>query len=145
MHNAVYELLTADFSMVDPHRMMRKYGPAEGFTHPLVHAWLVSVDITAICCNPCPVCGGYDQAERDSGERCHGFLSEDSRYVHCSREEHAGSLEANTSSGTYTHYLGGSGACKCGKTHGDSPNGKVVNLQRVAVALTHARQAYASG
>jgi len=76
--------------------------------------------------NPCPVCGGYDQAERGSGERCHGFLSEDGRYVHCSREEHAGSLEANTSSGTYTHYLGGQ--CKCGKAHGDSPNGKVVNL-----------------
>src|SRR5215204_1980269 len=76
--------------------------------------------------NPCPVCGGYDQAERGSGERCHGWLSEDGRYVHCSREEHAGSLEANTSSGTYTHYLGGQ--CKCGKTHGNSPNGKVVNL-----------------
>ena len=76
--------------------------------------------------NPCPVCGGYDQAERGSGERCHGWISEDGRYVHCSREEHAGSLEANTSSGTYTHYLGGQ--CKCGKTHGNSPNGKVVNL-----------------
>src|SRR5215217_5478968 len=44
---------TADFSMVDPHRMMRKYGPAEGFTHPLVHAWLVWVNITAIRCRDC--------------------------------------------------------------------------------------------
>jgi hypothetical protein len=41
---------TADFGVVDPHRMMRKYGPAEGFTRPLVHAWLVWVNINAIRC-----------------------------------------------------------------------------------------------
>ena len=32
------ELLTADFSVIDPHRMMRTYGPAEGYTKLLVHA-----------------------------------------------------------------------------------------------------------
>ena len=30
--------VTADFSVVDPHRMMRTYGPAEGYTKLLVHA-----------------------------------------------------------------------------------------------------------
>jgi putative transposase len=30
--------LTADFSVIDPHRMMRTYGPAEGYTKLLVHA-----------------------------------------------------------------------------------------------------------
>ncbi len=41
---------TADFSVVDPHRMMRTYGPAKGFTQRLVHAWRVWVNINAIRC-----------------------------------------------------------------------------------------------
>jgi hypothetical protein len=42
--------LTADFGVVDPHRTMRTYGPAERFTQPLVHAWRVWVNINAIRC-----------------------------------------------------------------------------------------------
>jgi hypothetical protein len=42
--------LTADFSVVDPQRMMCTYGPAEGSTQSFVHAWLVWVNINAIRC-----------------------------------------------------------------------------------------------
>src|SRR5215211_4174069 len=42
--------------MVDPHRMMRKYDPAEGFTQPLVHAWFVGVNINAIRCTQHDAC-----------------------------------------------------------------------------------------
>jgi hypothetical protein len=46
-------VLTADFSVVDPYPMVRTYGPAEEFTQPLVHPWLVWVNINAIRCeNP---------------------------------------------------------------------------------------------
>jgi hypothetical protein len=44
------QFLTADFGVVGPHRMMRTYGPAEGFTQPLVRAWRVWVNINAIRC-----------------------------------------------------------------------------------------------
>src|SRR5215218_5179008 len=64
---------------------------------------------------PCPICGGYDGAERGNGFRCYGFLSDDGRYAHCSREEYAGDLEQKPNSDTYGHYLGG--RCKCGETH----------------------------
>src|SRR5215207_6486337 len=66
--------------------------------------------------NPCPVCNGYDEAARGNGARCFGFLSDDGRYAHCSREEYAGTLERNATSATYCHYLG-SGTCRCGKEH----------------------------
>src|SRR3712207_7326230 len=45
-----YTTLFRSFSVVDPHRMIRTYGPAEGFTQSLVHAWLVWVNINAIRC-----------------------------------------------------------------------------------------------
>ncbi len=48
--NQTPDSYTADFSEVDPYRMMRTYGPAEGFTRPLVHAWLVWVNMNAIRC-----------------------------------------------------------------------------------------------
>jgi putative DNA primase/helicase len=66
--------------------------------------------------NPCPVCNGYDEAARGTGARCFGFLSDDGRYAHCSREEYAGTLERNATSATYCHYLG-SGTCRCGNEH----------------------------
>ncbi len=66
--------------------------------------------------HPCPVCNGYDEAARGNGARCFGFLSDDGRYAHCSREEYAGTLERNATSATYCHYLG-SGTCRCGKEH----------------------------
>jgi hypothetical protein len=64
---------------------------------------------------PCPVCGGYEGAERGNGSRCYGFISDDGRYAHCARGEYSGEIELTESSSTYAHYLGG--RCKCGETH----------------------------
>jgi len=81
---------------------------------------------------PCPVCSGYEGAERGNGSRCYGFFSDDGKYAHCAREEYSGDIERTESSSTYAHYLGGSGArCKCGETHNTvevsfaTTNGKV--------------------
>ncbi len=51
VHAAAEWGLTADFSVVDPHRMMRTYDPTEGSTQPLLHAWRVRVNINAIRCD----------------------------------------------------------------------------------------------
>ena len=64
--------------------------------------------------SPCPICGGHDGRPRGKGERCHGFLSADGRYAHCSREERAGGLRLDEAL-TYSHLLGG--PCRCGETH----------------------------
>lgn len=64
----------------------------------------------------CPVCGGYPDLPRGQGERCHGFISADGKWAHCSREELAGGLPINPNSNTYTHLMNGN--CKCGRTHG---------------------------
>ncbi len=72
----------------------------------------------------CPICSGYDGAERGTGKRCYGFLSDDGEWAHCTREEHAGSIEKNASSDTYAHKLVGS--CKCGKQHDNSPVKQIV-------------------
>lgn len=66
--------------------------------------------------NPCPVCGGYDDAPRGKGVRCFGYLSTDGRYAHCTRSELAGDLPLHAESQTYAHRLDGS--CRCGKAHG---------------------------
>jgi hypothetical protein len=83
---------------------------------------------------PCPVCGGYEGAERGNGSRCYGFISDDCRYAHCARDEYAGDIEQTESSGTYAHYLGG--RCKCGETHDavevPSTNGKVDDEKKEA-------------
>lgn len=65
--------------------------------------------------NPCKICGGHDALPRGTGQRCAGFESED--YVHCSREEFAGTL-LEEPNGTWAHFLGE--ACKCGVNHGSS-------------------------
>ena len=41
---------------------------------------------------PCPICGGFEQALRKKGVRCHGFLSSNGDFAHCSREECASGL-----------------------------------------------------
>lgn len=56
---------------------------------------------------------------RDRGVRCHGFLSSDGTYAHCSREEHAGGLNLEPDSQTYAHRL--DGECRCGQVHGAAP------------------------
>jgi hypothetical protein len=65
---------------------------------------------------PCPICGGHDQKPRGEGVRCYGFLSGDGEWAHCTRDEHAGSLERNAGSDAYPHKL--TGDCKCGVQHG---------------------------
>lgn len=64
---------------------------------------------------PCPVCGGHKDLPQGIGVRCHGFLSQDGEYAHCTREDKAGPLPLGKDE-AYAHRLGGS--CKCGATHG---------------------------
>lgn len=66
----------------------------------------------------CPICGGHSQIAQGKGERCYGFLSDDGDWAHCTRTEHAGSLEMHESSSTYAHKL--KGDCKCGTRHDPS-------------------------
>ena len=65
---------------------------------------------------PCPICGGSDDVPRGNGIRCFGFLSDDSKYAHCTREEKAGAISVIPESDTYAHRLNGS--CECGVQHG---------------------------
>lgn len=67
----------------------------------------------------CPICNGADRDPRGKGRRCHGFVSADGEYAHCSREEHAGGLLI-TDGDTYGHKIGG--PCKCGTVHRDDPS-----------------------
>jgi hypothetical protein len=69
---------------------------------------------------PCPVCGGDERRPRGIGERCTGFISEDSKWCHCSREEHAGDAPFNERTEAYTHKL--TGDCKCGVRHDTAPD-----------------------
>lgn len=76
---------------------------------------------------PCPICGGYDTAPRGQSVRCHGFMSSDGEWAHCSREEFAGAAPYNDKTKAYIHKL--TGDCKCGARHGfpasgPSPNGE---------------------
>src|SRR3954452_886097 len=75
--------------------------------------------------NPCPVCGGHKDLAQGKSERCWGFLSEDRKYAHCTREEYAGNLEQHPNSDTFSHKL--SGDCKCGVSH-NGHNETVTNL-----------------
>lgn len=75
--------------------------------------------------HPCPICGGYGQRPRGTGERCFGFLSDDGRFAHCTREEFAGALQRNPASQAFAHGL--QGPCGCGQTHSPArpgPGGK---------------------
>lgn len=65
---------------------------------------------------PCPICGGGDDMPRGKGVRCHGYLSDDGAYAHCTRSEHAGLIERHPDSETYPHRL--QGECACGVEHG---------------------------
>jgi hypothetical protein len=65
---------------------------------------------------PCPICGGTPNDQRGKSKRCHGFVSADGAWAHCTREEHAGALVPNSESETYAHRL--EGDCKCGQSHG---------------------------
>jgi hypothetical protein len=65
--------------------------------------------------NRCPVCGGCDQDARGNESRCYGFTSDDGRFIHCSREEHAGDIQMSQGSQTFGHLA--EGPCRCGSTH----------------------------
>lgn len=68
----------------------------------------------------CVICGGAPGDARGKGRRCYGFTSSDRKYAHCTREEHAGSLQLIDDSKTYSHRL--NGPCACGTSHGpDDP------------------------
>jgi putative DNA primase/helicase len=69
--------------------------------------------------NPCPICGGSQEAPRGQGQRCFGYLSDDEQWAHCTRPEHAGSLEISSNSQAYAHRLAGD--CRCGKRHDRRP------------------------
>lgn len=71
--------------------------------------------------HPCPICGGFDGWPRGEGRRCHGFLSADGAWAHCSRAESAGGLPEE-SSGTYSHRLRGD--CRCGVRHGEGESAR---------------------
>jgi hypothetical protein len=75
--------------------------------------------------NPCPVCGGWESKQRGRSERCFGFLSDDCRYAHCTREEFAGDLGIIPDSSTFAHLL--HGKCRCGVQHGSTRSGGRAN------------------
>ena len=64
---------------------------------------------------PCPICGGHADLPQHEGRRCYGYLSDDGRYAHCTRAEHAGRLGWNGNSDTVAHYL--EGHRRCGVPH----------------------------
>jgi putative DNA primase/helicase len=72
---------------------------------------------------PCPVCGGHERLPRGIGRRDAGFISDDGRWAHCERPEHAGDLplDERTTPPTFLHLL--DGPCRCGVQHwtGHSP------------------------
>ena len=65
--------------------------------------------------NPCPICRGYETQQRGKGLRCHGFISEDGNWAHCTREDFSGGLQQYPKSETYAHLLYGD--CNCGTEH----------------------------
>lgn len=65
----------------------------------------------------CPICGGSDTDERGQEKRCHGFVSKDSEFIHCSREELAGGIRMSPGSETFAHRR--EGKCACGTTHNE--------------------------
>lgn len=75
--------------------------------------------------HPCPICGGYKEAPQGQGSRCWGFLSDDGRFAHCVRDEHAGRLSKHPNSDTYRHRL--IGDCLCGVRHDPSPSSSSSN------------------
>ena len=81
----------------------------------------------------CPVCDAHSRLAKGQGVRCYGFLSSDSLYAHCTREEHAGRLRPhrdNECGVTYAHRLAGS--CRCGLEHGGSVPSDAFRAPRIA-------------
>lgn len=84
----------------------------------------------------CPICDGADGDPRGKGKRCSGFTSADGEYVHCSREELAGGIEAN-GAGLYAHRM--RGECRCGQTHGPASNVRALDTIEAVYPYTDER------
>jgi hypothetical protein len=59
---------------------------------------------------PCPICGGHNGLPQHAGIRCHGYLSSDQKFLHCSRVP-CGPQERGS---TWAHRIG---SCRCGQEH----------------------------
>jgi hypothetical protein len=60
---------------------------------------------------------------RGTRTRCTGFYSDDGKYAHCSREEHAGGIAQTLKSETFAHRLYGD--CNCGTEHNPRQTGTI--------------------
>ena len=94
-----------------------------GYTTGRIERWTAS--------DPCGVCGGHPSSPQGRGERCYGFRSSDGKYLHCTREEHAGSLRMHNGGNTFAHRA--SGDCRCGLRHGYSMSRDAIRSPRKAV------------
>lgn len=64
---------------------------------------------------PCPICSGFEQAERGQGKRCHGYtvVKDGVEWANCAQDDGGGKVPVN---GTlYGHIL--NKPCPCGQTH----------------------------
>jgi 5S rRNA maturation endonuclease (ribonuclease M5) len=53
--------------------------------------------------NPCPRCGGHKDLPQGRGERCYGWIDDDGKFVHCTREEYADGAKYEAESETFLH------------------------------------------
>jgi hypothetical protein len=83
----------------------------------------------------CPICGGNRDDHPGRGIRCGGYLSADSQWAYCTREERSGALQPGRDGWTYAHRL--HGPCGCGETHGQGTT--VVPWRPVAAKPKRAR------
>lgn len=67
---------------------------------------------------------------RGKGVRCAGWVSDDGRWAHCSREDLAGHAKFHAGSVTYSHAL--SGRCPCGEVHGEESSEDAERRRRAA-------------
>ncbi|MQF69590.1 hypothetical protein FIM12_04585 [SAR202 cluster bacterium AD-804-J14_MRT_500m] len=84
--------------------------------------------------HPCMICGGFDTQPRRQGVRCHGYLSSDGQYAHCSRKNMAGGLPLQQPSSTYAHKI--SGSCGCGNIHEHDSNSPVAATMKAGSSPT---------
>ena len=89
---------------------------------------------------PCPGCGGYDKQQRNQGQRCYGFLSDDEEWAHCTRGALAGRIPMKATSDTYAHRLVGD--CHCGVRHDPAPpdpqlSGNVQQARRIVATYDY--------
>ena len=82
--------------------------------------------------SPCPVCGGHASLPQHEGRRCYGFISEDGRFAHCTREQFAHGLTLISGSSTFAHLL--QGPCHCGKLHSTTSEARSISTSSTSSA-----------